>query len=323
MGPGAFAENSSNVLNDRDTHVGLESPSPASGLDQAQQAKHLWNTAATANSGGTIDFVEQQSNEAPGLTITSRTEWQANPVEDNKLTYSAPGSAVKLTVREASSAGFSRTFAHGIGLNNDETSGPFGLTSAPWGTNALARSQRVDWTLVNLKNFGITAFGYQNEVGRDFEPFGQTKKEFATAGSTTMKAGGQVRVGPFGFGFAQSSIASTDGFAGTYFTSTTTDSTVQQEASASFNLAQLVPGGLAPKLLPTLWMSASTSQAPTSGQASETVTTSFGGTWTWDMGYASLGYWNYSSGKNASLGATWSGHGFDANLGAYSLVIRD
>ena len=83
------------------------------------------------------------------------------------------------------------------------------------------------------------------------------------------------------------------------------------------NLAQLVPGGLAPKLLPTLWMSASTSQAPTSGQASETVTTSFGGTWTWDMGYASLGYWNYSSGKNAGLGTTWSGHGFDANLGAY------
>ena len=132
-----------------------------------------------------------------------------------------------------------------------------------------------------------------------------------------MKAGGQVRIGAFGFGLAQSSIANTDGYAGTYFTSTTTNSTVQQEASASVNLAQLVPGGLAPKLLPTLWMSASTSQAPTSGQASETVTTSFGGTWTWNMGYASLGYWNYSSGKNASLGATWSGHGFDANLGAY------
>ena len=90
VGPGAFAENSGNVLNDRDTHVGLESPSPASGLDQAQQAKHLWNTAATANSGGTIDLVEQQSNEAPGLKITRRTEWQANPVEDNKLDILSP-----------------------------------------------------------------------------------------------------------------------------------------------------------------------------------------------------------------------------------------
>ena len=116
VGPGAFAENSSDVLTDRDTHVGLESPSPASGLDQALPEKYLWNTAAAANSGDTIDFVEQQSSEAPGLTITRRTEWQANPVEDSKLTYSAPGSAVKLTVREASSAGFSRTdLAHGIG----------------------------------------------------------------------------------------------------------------------------------------------------------------------------------------------------------------
>ena len=43
-----------------------------------------------------------------------------------------------------------------------------------------------------------------------------------------MKAGGQVRVGAFGFGFAQSSIANIDGYGGTYFTSTTTDPTVQQ-----------------------------------------------------------------------------------------------
>ena len=114
-----------------------------------------------------------------------------------------------------------------------------------------------------------------------------------------------------------------DEAAGTYFRSTKTNSTVQQEASASVNLAQFVEGGLAPKLLPNLWMSTSTSQGPTSGQASETVTTSFGGTWTWDMGYASLGYWNYSSGKNEGLGTTWRGHGFDANLGAYSLVIRN
>jgi hypothetical protein len=92
---------------------------------------------------------------------------------------------------------------------------------------------------------------------------------------------------------------------------------VQQEASASVNLGKLVEGGSVPKLLPTLWLHVGTNQAPTSGQASETVTTNFGGTWTWNTGYASLGYWNYSSGKNADLEATWSGHGFDANLGAH------
>jgi len=43
----------------------------------------------------------------------------------------------------------------------------------------------------------------------------------------------------------------------------------------------------------------------------------FGGTWSWDMGYASLGYWNSSLGNNEGLGATWSGQGFDANVGAY------
>ena len=72
----------------------------------------------------------------------------------------------------------------------------------------------------------MTAFGYHSEVGRDFEPFGQTKSEFGKAGNNTMKAGGQVRIGAFGFGLAQSSIANTDSSAGTYFASTTTDSTV-------------------------------------------------------------------------------------------------
>jgi hypothetical protein len=301
-GTGSFAENSSDVLT-RDTHVESSPVSPESRLDQALPEKSLSNTAAAANSGGTIDFVEQKSSEAFGLTITRRTEWQAKPVEDNKLTYSAPAKAFELTLREVSSAGFSRTdFAHGIGPNNDETLGPFGLSPGPGGTASLARSQRIDWTLVNLKKFGITAFGYQNVVGRDFQPFGQVRTEFGVAGSSTMKAGTQIRIGAFGFGLAQSSIANTDGYAGTYFTSTTTDSTMQQEASASVNVAQLVQGGLAPQLLPTLWLSVGANQTPTSGQASETVTTSFGGNSRWDKGYGSLSYWNYSSGQNAALG---------------------
>ena len=64
-------------------------------------------------------------------------------------------------------------------------------------------------------------------------------------------------------------------------------------------------------------MNASTSQTPSSGQDDETVTMGFGGTWSWDMGYASLGYWSSSLGDNAGLGAAWTGQGFDANVGAY------
>ena len=106
----------------------------------------------------------------------------------------------------------------------------------------MARSQKVDWTLVNLKNFGVTAFGYQNEVGSDFKPFGQTKNEFdGSAGSSTMKAGGQVRVGPFGFGFAQSSREQLawSGFQGVETGANL--AAVQQEASVTLDLAQLLP----------------------------------------------------------------------------------
>jgi hypothetical protein len=265
-------------------------------------------------------FGEQPRGDLPGLTVTRYRDWQFRSFEDNKLTYSDPNGPIKVMVREASSAGFAaRNFMRSAGVSNDGTSGPFGLTASDWRADSMARSQRVDWTLVNSKNFGLTAFGYHSEAGRGFEPLGQTKKsEFGTAGENTMKAGAQVRIGSFGFGLAQSSTANTDESAGTYFRSTNTNPTLQQEASASVNLAQLVPGNLAPKLLPTLWMNASAGQTPTSGQAtSETVTTSIGGTWTWDSAYASLDYWNYSSGKNSALGSTWSGHGFDANMGAY------
>ena len=76
-------------------------------------------------------------------------------------------------------AGFAGSaLAPGVGMQDDGNSGPFGLNPVPWGAAAVARSQKVDWTLVNLKNFGVTAFGYQNEVGGDFKPFGETKKEF-------------------------------------------------------------------------------------------------------------------------------------------------
>ena len=207
---------------------------------------YLWNTTQTSPADGssTKGFVEEQSGQPPGLKITRHTDWEANPVEDNTLTYSAPGSSVKFTVREANSAGFAGSaFTPGFGMQGDENSGAFGLTPVPWGATAMARSQKVDWTLVNLKNFGVTAFGYQNEVGSNFKPFGQTKNEFGTAGSSTMKAGGAVRVGPFGFGFAQSSREQLawSGFQGVETGANL--AAVQQEASVTLDLANLAGHG--------------------------------------------------------------------------------
>jgi hypothetical protein len=279
---------------------------------------HVSNAAAAPVQ---VEFVEEKRDEPPGLKITRRTDWQANPVEDNMLTYAAPGSAVRLTVREASSAGFARTdFTGGFGLTNEETSGPFGLSPTAWGANATAKSQRVDWTLVNLKNFGLTTFGYQNEVGYDFRSFGRTKKEFATPGTGTMKAGGEVRLGAFSIGLAHSNITawqeSTLAFSGAGEEPVAT----VDEASLAINLPRLLSGrastGVIGKLVPTVWMTASDRQAAGTKQAS-TASTSFGGSWNWNYGHATLGYWNYSSDGDASIDTAWSGHGFDAHLGAY------
>src|SRR5262249_40854552 len=91
------------------------------------------------------DDVEEADGGAGELTINRRTEWQDNPTEDDKLTYSVPGGPVKLTMREVSS---------GFGMNGDENSGTFGLAPTLWG-DATAKSKRVDWTVVNSSNFGV------------------------------------------------------------------------------------------------------------------------------------------------------------------------
>ena len=197
---------------------------PNFGLGQAQYLRRAENRAPSSGDGK-IHLVEDGGGKAAEPTITRRTDWQASPVEDDKLTYSAPDSSVKLTTREVSvftgfgsslagpafSRGFGTNFAGPafspvLGTNGGENSRPFGLTPAMWDDDATARSKRLDGTLVNLNNFGVTAFAYENEVGRDFQPFGSAKNEFAIAGTSTMKAGGQVRVGPLGFGYAASSI---------------------------------------------------------------------------------------------------------------------
>jgi hypothetical protein len=332
----------SGITDGQEARVEPEEPNWGAGSVQSQPERYLWNPAQTSPIGGGImGLVEERVGEPPGLTITRSTDWQANPVEDDKLTYSAPGGTVKLTVREAYSAGFAgpaftpgfgtnfagQTLIPGLEMNHEENSEPFGLTPAQLGADRMAKSQRLDWTVVNFKNFGVTAFGYQNEVGRDFQPFGQTKNEFTTAGTSTMKAGGQVRVGPFGFGFAESSLenagpvtnlaAVQQGMANL--------AAVRQEASVTLDLPHLLPGtgvssGVLSKLLPTLWVTGGNSHPPTSGQEavpSDTVSTSFGGSWTWDIGHATLGYWNYSSAGREGLAASaWTGQGFDANFGA-------
>jgi hypothetical protein len=313
--PGAAATQYPPLV-DPQSAPGVEAETSATATDPENEfERSLSNTPEAAGVGGAVNFREEKREELTAVKITRRTDWQANPVEDNKLTYSAPGSAVRLTVREASSAGFAETdFTRGFGLNNDETSGPLGLTPAEWGANAMAKSQRVDWTLVNLKSFGMTAFGYQSEVGRNFEPFGQTKKEFATPGTSTIKAGGEVRVGAFSFGLAQSSVANTEESVADF-------SAVEQEASVALDLPHLLQGTQWSRLLPTIRATGSTRHTPTLSQdimPNDTFRTGFGGIWTWNFGYANLGYWTYSSaGREAVATSAWSGHGFDASFGAY------
>jgi hypothetical protein len=96
--------------------------------------------------GSLIDFSEQGTQESPGLKIVRKTDWQDNPVEDEVLTYSAPGRVVRLTTREVSSAGFAGTnFVRDLSLaSNEETSQPFGLTAMDVGGSAMAKSQRVE-----------------------------------------------------------------------------------------------------------------------------------------------------------------------------------
>ena len=182
--PHPLASNQSDIPADQEARAEPQDASSkaASGQPLPTSETYLWNTSqiSPADGSSTKGFVEEQSGQPPGLKITRHTDWEANPVEDNTVTYSAPDSSVKFTVREAHSAGFAGSaFTPGFGMQGDENSGAFGLTPVPWGATAMARSQKVDWTLINLKNFGVTAFGYQNEVGSNFKAFGQTKNEFA------------------------------------------------------------------------------------------------------------------------------------------------
>jgi hypothetical protein len=261
-------------------------PSSASDGPAQELRANFWATGKMAAASGMLDLVEQQDPKPPEFTVTRRIDWQANPVEDDKMTYSAPRSSAKLTVREAYSAGLAPAFtgfgANGAGpafspgfkMNGGDNSRLLSPNPALlWGSDATARSQRLDWTFVNAKNFGVTAFSYQNEVGRDFQPYGPTKNEFAMAGTSTMKAGGQVRVGPLGFGYATSNIEYADPLANLLPAQqgVTNSSAAQQEASVTLDLPLLlsgtpVSGGVFSQLLPTLWATSSDNHMRTAGQ---------------------------------------------------------
>ena len=155
--------------------------------------------------------------------------------------------------------------------------------------NTLARSQRFNSTLLNRENFGVTAFGYQNEVGRGFRSFGEVlrKKEFATAGSSTTKAGGNVRLGPSVSVLHKRPLRMRSQALNTARTSRALQQS-QQEVNATFDLPKLSrqPGRAERPLigaLPVLWASQSYKHPSSDQGAAELETsTSFGGSWTWD-----------------------------------------
>jgi hypothetical protein len=209
-------------------------------------------------------------------------------------------------MRETRSDGFSPTaFAPGFDTNGEANARFFGLTPH----DATARSQRLNWSLIDDKNFGLTVFGYENEVGRDFRPFGKNKNEFALAGSTTRKTGGEMRLGVLGIGLSQSRIESLDPVA--------RSGTGQQEASLTVDLPSLLVGtSLTSSFVPTLWMNGSIKRDDAG--TSDTTTTGVGGSWTWSSGYANIGYWSYASGgADIPTASAWDGRGFDANVGTY------
>jgi hypothetical protein len=275
------------------------------------------NETSADSGGGITDFVEQGTQQSPELTVTHKTDWQTNPVDDNTLTYSAPGGGMRLTVREASSGGFvSSGFATSFGATNEETTDNSGLATTAWDDTAKAQSEKVDWTLINQKNFGLTTFGYRNEVGYEFQSFGQNKKEFATPGTSTMEFGGEARLGAFALGLAHSDITKLDSLAPAFSSGGDNAVATLDEASLKVDLHRFLAAGdgLAAKLIPTVWISAGERQSADASQVG-TNSTSFGGSWSWNHGYASLDYWNYSSNGDAIRGADWSGQGLAGSLG--------
>jgi hypothetical protein len=209
-----------------------------------------------------------------------------------------------------------------FGTNDEDTVRP-GFNGVS-DDSALARSQRFDWKIFDSENLGISAFGYQNEIGREFRPFGKFKKEFARANSSTTKAGGNVRLGPLGIGFTQTATGNAEPsieYAGDLPRLTAT----QQEVNATLDLPKLLPNiqelsGISSELIPSLWVSRSYHH-PSSNLGSaelDTVSTAFGGSWSWNTGQATLGYWSYSSdGPADHAGSAWNGEGLDASLGLY------
>src|SRR5262249_42032454 len=99
--PRPLVSNRNGMSADHKVQSEAERPMSASGSGQAQELRevYLWTTGKTSAASGVLDLGEQQGQKPADPTVTRRIDWQANPVEDDKLTYTAPGSSAKLTVR--------------------------------------------------------------------------------------------------------------------------------------------------------------------------------------------------------------------------------
>jgi hypothetical protein len=267
---------------------------------------------------GRTGFAEDRKGEPLGRSVTRSTDLHGNPGEEVEY-VSLPDSSVKVTIREAYGyAGMHQSASSGI---SDEDPPGFNRVSDD---SALARSQRFDWKILDDKNLSITAFGYQNEIGKEFRPFGKFKKEFAKADTSTTKAGAKVRLGPLGVGFTQSATGNAEPSI-EYGDNLPRLAATQQDVNVTLDLPKLLSNieelsGISSELIPNLWVSQSDTHPASKLRSAdlETVSTSFGGSWSWDSNQATLGYWNYSSDRPAGrAGSAWNGEGFDATLGLY------
>src|SRR5690349_47897 len=272
----------------------------------------------------TMGFAEEHEREPPAPSVVRSTDLHGYPGEEVEYVHSPSDGSVKVTMREAyGSIGANRSASIETG---DEDAVP-GF-SGPSDDSALARSQRFDWKIFDRGNLGISAFGYQNEIGREFRPFGKFKKEFATANSSTTKGGGNVRLGPLKIGFTQSATGKAEPSI-EYGDNLPRVTATQQEVNATLDLQKLLPDfqdltGMPSELVPSLWVSQSYNH-PSSRPGSadlDTVSTAFGGSWSWNSGQATLGYWSYASDRPPDhAGSAWNGEGLDASLGFYHATL--
>ncbi len=136
-----------------------------------------------------------------------------------------------------------------------------------------------------------------------------------------------MRLGPLGIGFTQSATGNAESSI-EYTGNVPRLAATQQELNATLDLPKLLANlqeasGLSSGLFPSLWATQSYNH-PKGEQGSgelDTISTSLGGSWSWDSGQATLGFWRYSSDGPARTASAWNGRGVDASLGVYHSAL--